>query len=457
MDNMQELLKNEAFKKMYFERINPTYEYYERLKKHNSGITDDTWKWLPKVPPQLFMEDVYNYIKYSECFLPSQRNSFYYGLQLICERYNIETDNIDSELELCENVLRFAPFANGVSIGDRRWLYKCSKVLSKDELSKLREHYNLPVFEFESYIRDGKEGKKRNKYFNVIDNLLRMKDSDEIVDYLEKQQINISDIRIAIQSVVFTYYTRYSQTCDELNDKINIYADYKKLHKKEKRAEEIFPFAKDVVTQYISSSEKSISDFCHTHKIDENDFKKYLDAVEIMDPDLYDQYSDKGAKNTKASYTKLVAIVNDLAFKIENGVTLDIGKKRAYDVVDYYSEIHTDPSTIKNVSKKVLDNDKYLLVARFFAKNKIGIKERPLYVKATLEGIDEIDCQRDKNGFPISGTGRLITETEKLGIIDYLRKNNVPLTDRTYGVARKRYLNNQLFDSDIKNDSQGQK
>lgn len=59
----------------------------------------------------------------------------------------------------------------------------------------------------------------------------------------------------------------------------------------------------------------------------------------------------------------------------------------------------------------------------------------------------EINCQKDKRGIFVRGTGKVISDEEKLAVINYILNKRIPLTDGTYesGLAR---VKKNVFDLD---------
>ena len=56
----------------------------------------------------------------------------------------------------------------------------------------------------------------------------------------------------------------------------------------------------------------------------------------------------------------------------------------------------------------------------------------------------EVNLERDENGIPIPGTGRIITNEEKKAIFDYILENSYPLTRKIYNIVLRAYLNNEI-------------
>lgn len=56
----------------------------------------------------------------------------------------------------------------------------------------------------------------------------------------------------------------------------------------------------------------------------------------------------------------------------------------------------------------------------------------------------EVGLDRDENGIPIPGTGRVITNEEKKAVFDFILENSYPLTKKVYNIILRAYLDNEL-------------
>lgn len=57
----------------------------------------------------------------------------------------------------------------------------------------------------------------------------------------------------------------------------------------------------------------------------------------------------------------------------------------------------------------------------------------------------EVNLLRDEKGYPIPGTGRVITNDEKKMILDYIVEQKYPLTNKIYNLLLKGYINGDLI------------
>ena len=57
----------------------------------------------------------------------------------------------------------------------------------------------------------------------------------------------------------------------------------------------------------------------------------------------------------------------------------------------------------------------------------------------------EINCKLNVEGYPIKGSGRIITTDEKIFAFNFLYTNNIPINSKSYNATIKRILNNYLL------------
>lgn len=109
-------------------------------------------------------------------------------------------------------------------------------------------------------------------------------------------------------------------------------------------------------------------------------------------------------------------------------------------MIDYYLLTSIKPDMLSKIASEILNKEDIIVLRRFLGKNKnlgnVGSNE----VTRILNSDVEVFCEKDKDGYSIPGTGRIITKEEKLYIIDFLKQNNIPLSTKTYNLAFKRYL-----------------
>ena len=129
----------------------------------------------------------------------------------------------------------------------------------------------------------------------------------------------------------------------------------------------------------------------------------------------------------------------------------DNGIIRPFDLIDYYIKIRLSLDNILIYAKNIVSPSQMAMLRRFVQQNISGIKSNYSELKMIMLENVEINMKKDKNGMPIAGTGEIFTNEQKEMIIEYLKKNNVPINRKTYTIAFKRYKDGFLNFEPIKN------
>ena len=74
----------------------------------------------------------------------------------------------------------------------------------------------------------------------------------------------------------------------------------------------------------------------------------------------------------------------------------------------------------------------------------------PFQIRQIFAIKHEVNLERDANGNPLPGTGRIITQEEKKLVLDYILENDYPLTKRIYNVVLEAYLDGEIELSQIR-------
>lgn len=147
-------------------------------------------------------------------------------------------------------------------------------------------------------------------------------------------------------------------------------------------------------------------------------------------------------KAVKEKDVRLVTEINEL---VNQGVLCNDGRLRKFDVLDYYERTSMSMKKFNVLCIEVLTGIDTKKIKQFIKSNFESLKINDEDVEMILNQHDEVRCEKDDRGYPIPGTGTIITNQEKLGIINYLKKLRVPLTYGTYYAAFRRYVNGYLI------------
>ena len=116
------------------------------------------------------------------------------------------------------------------------------------------------------------------------------------------------------------------------------------------------------------------------------------------------------------------------------------GVKREFDIVDYYEYTKLSFDELLNITKGKLSSADYRILRMFIAKNKNDREMSANDIANIYKNKTVVGVEFDKFGKVIPNTGREITLEEKQNIIRYLKRKNIPITNKTYNIIYRRWL-----------------
>ena len=150
----------------------------------------------------------------------------------------------------------------------------------------------------------------------------------------------------------------------------------------------------------------------------------------------------------------MLNVLEEILYEIRNGVVLKDGTVRSYDILDYYQNPYInsvmDINTNFDLIRNSIERKDLITFRKFMSENHPGTLLDSTMIKDMFSIKYEINTLKDKNGMPIPGTGRVITNNEKRMMIDYIIQNNLPLRSKIYKLALSRYISNELVLEDTK-------
>jgi hypothetical protein len=239
------------------------------------------------------------------------------------------------------------------------------------------------------------------------------------------------------------------------NDKILNFIDgYEKFYNDRKQNEKLVNEEKtkvckfDKVDLYVSYIRNFIDGgydkldiFFNDFSIDKNDFYEGLDFLKEVNHPIFEEYSIyiDGVRSRRFSLLmkKARIIING----IKNGIKLEDGSVRKFDLIDYYSYTHMDISDflrIISTNVKRSDDNKsfstsdYRLVASFLGKYKDchPVTEKGLQILFDNKNIYAIDSDNTYEA----------TIEDKNNVLLILRERGIPVTSITFSIMLRRYV-----------------
>lgn len=302
--------------------------------------------------------------------------------------------------------------------------------------------------------------KKKSIYSYTFDKLKEKNTKEEIISLLDSCGISIKNLKSYINSYLIVYikpntFEEYKKEEEMILKKLEIYSKYlsqkKEKEKKKIEEEEIKQKEEDnledaikYISMFIDAKEfHSIKAFCSFAKIDESTFNNYVNIIKKRNQELYEKYKETTERNIKQNFAINASIVRKIVSMLKNGIE-ENGVKRKFDILDYYQNTKLSFDNLTKIAIQICSKQELNLLKRFIKDNSkyaAGV----MHIEETImkEKV-EVNHQLDKNGMPIPGTGKIFDDESKIKIINYLRKNNIPLNMKTYTLARRRYINGML-------------
>lgn len=303
--------------------------------------------------------------------------------------------------------------------------------------------------------------KKKAIYSYTFDKLKEKNTKEEIISLLDSCGISIKNLKSYINSYLIVYikpntFEEYKKEEAMFLKKLEIYSKYlsqKKEKEKEKiEEEEIKQNEEDnledaikYISMFIDSKEfRSVKAFCSFAKIDESTFNNYVNIIKNRNQELYEKYKETTERNRTQSFAIHASIVKKIVSMLKNGIE-ENGVKRKFDILDYYQNTKLSFNNLTTIAVRICSKQELNPLKRFIKDNSKYTTGVANIEETIMKEKVEINHQLDKNGMPIPGTGEIFDDESKIKIINYLKKNNIPLNMKTYTLARRRYTNGMLI------------
>ena len=182
----------------------------------------------------------------------------------------------------------------------------------------------------------------------------------------------------------------------------------------------------------IIKSGNSIYTYRKTHNIEEKEIEIILLRIKKYSLEMHNEYIELLNRNKTLESEKYAALALQMEKMIESGVD-EQDYIREFDILDYYMIAKTDPKYFVTSASKSLEKESQILNLRVvLSKSYHFIKKAPFNEKKELNA---------QNRVLVNGEERLITKEEKQEFIDYLRDNDIPVTNYTYQTMKLRFIN----------------
>lgn len=292
------------------------------------------------------------------------------------------------------------------------------------------------------------------KYAMRLQKILSFENECYAVNYLIsidfKPSILKSDIEAAKNSKIFS--------SNELNELNQIYESYKIIYEPifkerignaisegknesfKKQYEKEVESAKLLIADIMNSNIR-VDIYLKKHSLTNGDYLRALRVLNTFNEPLYEEYKNFTKSKSKQIFVSIISNGKKMVNELKNGVLLENGDVRDFDIIDYYNLTTLKLQEFLNIIKSELTPQEIVLYRRFAnANGRINTLDlQQLYNQRQVFGVEF-----DKNNNPIMGTGREIQKEEKENIVNYLKESKLPLTINVYNAAFKRWKNGYL-------------
>lgn len=257
-------------------------------------------------------------------------------------------------------------------------------------------------------------------------------DDKERVLSLSKEARYLNGIKPAmLSSILYNRKLTQNQVMKNMNEYIPFYekSEQEKLNIKREKLivdlENELEKCSIVVKRFIDSRFKFLDQYFTINRIDQKRFNKALEVLKNHNHPTYQAYLDKvNAGKEQINF-------NLLLDGIINGVTLEDGSKRDFDLVDYYELTSISLNEAKGMANKDLPYSDYLMVSNFHKK----------YCNDSVVGDSGIKKLMEMSFiFIINNEQYTASSSDKMATLFYIEQNNIPLTQFTYKILLKRII-----------------
>lgn len=294
-------------------------------------------------------------------------------------------------------------------------------------------------------------------YALTFNKLLNASSDLEIIDIINNCDQEFSLLKGNLSNYIIVYQDGLKGIKEQLEKKLDVYTKYlveiKIQDKEEQRKEEEIQkrekalrklaVVQPIINQFLEGNYEKINDFCVETKIPVDKFNECVELIKEYDSELCKKYTSYMASKQSKRFIILFTTAKKIIEMIKTGIDNN-GVKREFDLVDYYEYTKLSFDELLNITKGKLSPEDYKALRIFITKNK-NDREMTTYDIANLyKNKVVVGVEFDKFGKVIPNTGREITLEEKKNIIGYLKRKNIPVTNKTYNIIYRRWLAGEL-------------
>ena len=284
---------------------------------------------------------------------------------------------------------------------------------------------------------------KISKSLKVLYILLNSNATNEKeIDFLrEEYKFKAYDLNAALKSVS----AEKIFTIEELHIIGNIIKEYKKKYGMCDTSQNLKSI--NTIKDFINGGYISVDQYCKDTGISYQKFQQAIASVKVDDVNLYNYFYDYITRVQKDNYLTIKNMWEEIKIKIINGIELNNGSNRQFDLLDYFEITNLLPNDFYIImTEKKIENDTFALRKfKTFVNNcLLDHILRPEQIELFYKQVYQYNLKKDENGNLIPNSGNIISYDDKVNIIEYLRSNNIPLYNRVLLIALSRFKKETL-------------
>ena len=184
--------------------------------------------------------------------------------------------------------------------------------------------------------------------------------------------------------------------------------------------------AYSILSEFIDNEGFSrVAEFCYINNIEIDTFNEMVAIVKKYNQELYLEYLNKINRLRNKEYAILLEKINLILIGLKYGVMED-DEKRSFDLLDYYNITRLSFDDMLRIARDGMNNIEDIRVLGQFVGKYKNIKNIT---------VDEILKMK------IIVKERIISEEEKMEVINYLSDRNLPLNSCLFSLVLKRFMN----------------
>jgi len=281
-------------------------------------------------------------------------------------------------------------------------------------------------------------------YVLTLKSLYYESNFETIISILDNSGLDCKVLKDNIITFILKYIPEdYEKATIQLSDKINKYIEYKNSLVKITE-ENILTIARETILGFVYSEHKNIASYIQALNYNVDEVKKMILTIRNKDSETYNKYLIKISNLKGMNFVDKVYEVLDICCFIKNGINVN-SECREFDLLDYYRTTNWELNNLEIFAKNYLSLEDYKTILMFVKENKRYRIYSNKDIKMFLLKDFEIGAKLNKYGYPILGTGTVITPECKIEVINFLKENNIPINEKTLSLALNRFINKTLY------------